>query len=161
MSAPKKTVSILGYEIPLLEHMLAGEIMELEDLITSGRFTGTRGDLEALGVIVRHRLEKPFDVDELARKPIDMDELGEAVEKLTGPFARGLRSRKQRVDRLRASQLSAPELRKGIEQRQLELAELERMLAATGTESEPSSSPTTTAPPSTRSSGPPSTSSKD
>lgn len=132
MSAPSKTIPILGFEIPLYEHMLTGEIMELEELMMSGDFIGTKGDLNALGIIIRNRLDEPFDVDTMLRQPIDMEELGAAVEQLTAPFARGVRARNARAARLRASQLEPKELEKAITQKRDELAELEKMLDEAG-----------------------------
>lgn len=101
----ERYIEVLGYRLPAYPYMLMGEIIELERLALrslKGEQTGMGQNVEALAILIRHRLQVEVSADELSRKPVhDLAAFEAAMDALLTPFADGYRA-PARIAALRA-----------------------------------------------------------
>lgn len=82
-------VELLGRSIPILESGTVGEVIELEMLTMNPPASGLRQNLEALAILIRHRLGEAVTADALLVEPIgDMLAFEEGVNTLLAPFTK-------------------------------------------------------------------------
>jgi hypothetical protein len=113
-------VTWFGVTVPVFEHMLVGEIDELQKVLASGG-TGFRQDLEAYAVIARYRTETPLKVDKLLRQPVDQVAFTRDLRRLLGPFTRAQKALFYENKRAQAEMLAGEAL-------EAEIAMLEAVL---------------------------------
>mgnify|MGYP001032311251 FL=1 len=82
-------VKVLGRSIPVLDSGTVGEVIELEQLLATPPTSGLRQNLEALAILIRHRLGEAVTADDLLGAPRgDLAEFEEAVNTLLAPFTK-------------------------------------------------------------------------
>src|SRR5690625_1017226 len=80
-------IHMFGYAIPVLDHVLVGEAVELEKLTERTDLSAIETNLEAVAIFIRHRLDKPVSAKDLLRQPItDIVAFEEGVNQLLRPF---------------------------------------------------------------------------
>lgn len=83
----KDTVEWFGVTVPIYEHMLVGEIDELQEILSNAS-SGFRKDLECFAVIARYRSDAKLKVDKLLREPVDQVAFVRDLRRLLDPFVR-------------------------------------------------------------------------
>ena len=88
---PRKTVRVLGRDIPVSDDFTVGETIELERLFAEPPASPIEQNVAAVAILIRHRLGEPVDVQALLREPLgDMAAFEEAVNELLAPFTKSL-----------------------------------------------------------------------
>ncbi len=83
------TVELLGRTIPVYDFGTVGETIELEALTMNPPASGLRQNLEALAILIRHRLGEAVTADALLSEPLgDMTAFEEGVNTLLAPFTK-------------------------------------------------------------------------
>lgn len=86
---PNGTVTLLGRDIPILDSGSVGETIELERLMAAPPTSGLEQNLEALAILIRHRLREAITADDLMSEPLpDLAAFEEGVNTLLAPFTR-------------------------------------------------------------------------
>ncbi len=124
-----QTINVLGYDIPVLEHVTVGEAIALEELAQNTKNkTSTEQNLEILCAILKWRNNITTKTSDFVDVMIDVDELEEAINVLARPFVRGFAKRLVRRRLLQAEQLEPKQLKETITETREYLTELERIL---------------------------------
>lgn len=85
-------VTQFGITIPVYEHMLVGEIDELQRIMVDASTTGFHKDVECFVAIARYRTDKKPDIKKLMREPVDQVAFARDLRALLGPFTRAQRA---------------------------------------------------------------------
>ncbi len=89
MLPAKGTVELFNRRIPVLDSGTVGEVIELEALLANPPTSGLRQNLEALAILIRHRLGEAVTADDLLSEPLsDIAAFEEGVNILLAPFTR-------------------------------------------------------------------------
>ncbi len=80
------TVTHFGATVPVSDHMLVGEIDELQTILTDTTTTALRKDLQCFAVLVRYRLGFALDLDEVMKLPLDRVAFTKDLRRLLSPF---------------------------------------------------------------------------
>lgn len=83
----RDTVTWFGIEVPVLAHMLVGEIDELQQVLSNDS-TGFRKDMECFVILARYRTSEKPKVEKLLREPVDQVAFTRDLRLLLGPFTR-------------------------------------------------------------------------
>lgn len=85
----KGSVTLLSRTIPIYDHGTVGETIELEELLANPPSSGLRQNLEALAILIRHRLGETVTADDLVGEPLeDLAAFEEGVNTLLAPFTK-------------------------------------------------------------------------
>lgn len=80
-------VEWFGVTVPVFEHMLVGEIDELQAILVNDS-TGFRKDVETFAVLARYRADATVKVEKLMRQPVDQVAFTRDLRRLLAPFTR-------------------------------------------------------------------------
>jgi hypothetical protein len=81
------TVTWFGAEVPVFEHMLVGEIDELQKVLANDS-TAFRKDLECFVILAKYRADAKLNVAKLLKEPIDWEAFTSDLRRLLAPFTR-------------------------------------------------------------------------
>lgn len=88
---PRRTVRVLGRDIPVSDHFTVGETIELERVLLDPPASAVEQNVACLAVLIRHRLGEPVDLHALMREPLDdLAAFEAAVNELLAPFTQAL-----------------------------------------------------------------------
>lgn len=81
-------VTHFGFTVPVFEHMLVGEIDDLQRIMSDQSTTGFRKDIESFVVLVRHRTKSTPKIEKMLREPVDQVAFARDLRALLAPFTR-------------------------------------------------------------------------
>ena len=122
-------VTQFGVTVPVFEHMLVGEIDELQRILVSDS-TGFRKDVECFVAIARYRTDAKLKVDSLLRQPVDQVAFTRDLRVLLAPFTRAQKALVMEAKVAAADMMRADELDREIEATETLLAALRRLKGA-------------------------------
>ena len=123
------TVEWFGVTVPVFEHMLVGEIDELQRILVNDS-TGFRKDVECFVAIARYRTESKLKIEAVLKQPVDQVAFTRDLRRLLAPFTRAQKALVLEARIAAADMMSSQELVDEIERTESLLAALRNLRGA-------------------------------
>jgi hypothetical protein len=122
-------VEWFGVTVPVFEHMLVGEIDELQRILVNDS-TGFRKDVECFVAIARYRTDTKLKIESVLRQPVDQVAFTRDLRRLLAPFTRAQKALVLEARIAAADMMNGSELADEIERTETLLHALRSLSAA-------------------------------